>query len=96
MESIFSKLPNDIIMKIIKINTEEFERELVKDFFSNFCLIQLRDLSAKERIIYGEDFEPPEYETFYQYDQPVKYYLDKAKGIEYDPFDISSDEEDDY
>lgn len=96
MESIFSNLPNDIIMKIIKINTEEFERELVKDFFSNFCLIQLRDLSAKVRIIYEEDFEPPEHETYYEYDQPVKIYLDKAKGIEEDPFYTSSEEEDDY
>lgn len=71
--SIFSNLPNNLIMNIIKMNTEEELREQFKDIYINNCMCELRGLS---QYAYYEDYDPSEIAGIEDaFDEKPSYYL---------------------
>ncbi len=96
MENIFCNLPNNLIMKIIKIAEDERaiqeQTDMHKYHFLS-CIYELKSFSEYT------DTEEDGYiiDTGYIYDRPVKYLLARAKANSnsFDGFDYSS-EEDDY
>lgn len=84
--SIFSNLPNNLIMKIIKMNTEQEEIDKNKFLFLR-CIYEIKQFS--ECIDREEDgVFIARYDKF---DRGTKYYLSSATGKYY-----PSSDEDDY
>ncbi len=100
MENIFCNLPNNLIMKIIKIAEDERaiqEQTDMNKYLFLSCIYELKSFAEYT------DTEEDGYiiDTGYIYDRPVKYLLSRAKGKyissnSFDAFDYSSEEEYDY
>ena len=68
--SIFSQLPNDIIMKIIKMNREEELKQEAKNKFED-CMYEMKFLPY---VYHYDPYDDVEFEKWFR-DEKAEYYL---------------------